>query len=53
MTNTLEDDGVCETLESAIICVATSSPLVQAIANMVVEEMKLNAPAAKFVAEQA
>lgn len=37
LTNTLENDGACEALETAIILVATSGPMVQTIVNTVVK----------------
>lgn len=53
MATMLKDDGVREAFEFAIICVATSCPIVQVISKMVAKEKKLMTPVAKFVADQA
>lgn len=48
----VERDGANETLESAIIRAVTSGLMVQAIADMAVDEKKLIMPEAKLVAER-
>lgn len=48
----LESDNICDAFNPAIIQVATSGPMVQAIGKMDASEKKLIAPVAKFVAEQ-
>lgn len=52
MTQMLEVGGVCKAIESAMPCVATSSPMFQAVSNMVVKEKNLMASVSVFVAEQ-
>lgn len=50
MATTLEDDGVCEASESAIIQLIVSSAMVQTFAPMVAKEMKRMKRVVKFVA---